>query len=55
MATLGRAVNHMTDQLIWMGLYYGAEPTTIGKRIQNVYPRYQNGTHTWNAHEWDVN
>ncbi len=47
-------VHHMTDQLVWMGLFHQAEPTMIANRLQNVMARYPSSTQAWNAHEWDV-
>ncbi len=50
----GQIVHHMTDQLVWMGLFHQAEPTMIANRLQNVMARNQGSTQAWNAHEWDV-
>ena len=47
-------IHHMTDQLIWMGLFHQAEPTVIDNRLQNVSARQQQSSQAWNAHEWDV-
>ncbi len=40
---------HLTDQVVVMYLYYGANATMVGNRISNVVPAYFG-----NAHEWDV-
>jgi ABC-type transport system substrate-binding protein len=47
-------VHHMTDQLVWMGLFHQAEPTMIANRLQNVAARHQGSTQPWNAQEWDA-
>ncbi len=54
MRVLGQIVHQMTDQLLWMGLFYDAEPTVVGKRVAFVTARAQTATQAWNAHEWDV-
>jgi peptide/nickel transport system substrate-binding protein len=52
---LGQIVNHSTDQVSVMGLFYGAEPTLISNRLLNAGPRgAQDTTNAWNAHEWDL-
>jgi peptide/nickel transport system substrate-binding protein len=50
MQVLGMAVNHMTSQVVAMGIYYAVDPTMISNRLQNV--RAQNTA--WNAHLWDL-
>jgi peptide/nickel transport system substrate-binding protein len=43
-------VNHMTGQVIVLGIYWALDPVLIGNRLVNI-----NGQNpTWNAHEWDV-
>lgn len=51
---LGEIVGHITEQLTLMGLFYGAEPTAVSTRVENVWPRIQASTQARNAHEWDV-
>ena len=50
----GRIVQHMTDQVVWMGLFYRTEPTLYSKRVQNFTAGPQGYTQAWNAHLWDV-
>lgn len=50
----GQIVSHMTDQLVWMGLFHQAEPTMIANRLINVTARHEGSVQSWNAHEWDV-
>src|SRR5207248_8549018 len=46
----GRIVEHLTSQVVPLGLFYDAAPVVIGNRLSNVVPR-QTG---WNAHEWQA-
>ena len=48
-------VQHMTDQVIWMGIFYDSEPMFISDRLRNVGPaEARPATPAWNAHLWDV-
>ena len=52
-----RALAHISEQLVWMGVYLRVEPAFMANRLVNVYPRRQpapGGIHVWNAHEWDL-
>jgi peptide/nickel transport system substrate-binding protein len=51
---LREIVHHMTEQLVWMGLYHEVNPSLIGSRLVGVTPRVADGTQAWNAHEWDI-
>ena len=51
---VGQILNHMTDRLVVMGLFYDAEPIVMSKRLRNVSGVPVSSKHTWNAHEWDV-
>jgi len=52
---LARIVNHMTDQLNVMGLWFNTEPIVVGKRLKNVAnKKVTGGYQAWNAHEWEV-
>jgi peptide/nickel transport system substrate-binding protein len=51
---LREIVQHMTEQLVWMGLYHEVNPSLIGNRLTGATPRVADGTQAWNAHEWDV-
>ena len=46
----GRIVEHLTSQVIPLGLFYDAAPVVIGNRLTNVIPRMVG----WNAHEWQA-
>jgi peptide/nickel transport system substrate-binding protein len=50
---LGDIVNHISDQLTAMGVFYAANPSMIGNRLRNAGARTQYSTESWNAHEWD--
>jgi peptide/nickel transport system substrate-binding protein len=47
-------VRHMTEQVVWMGLFYRMEPSMMANRMRNVTPGPQGYTQAWNAHAWDV-
>ncbi|MEA2640843.1 MAG: peptide/nickel transport system substrate-binding protein [Chloroflexota bacterium] len=47
-------IHQVTDQLVWMGLFFDTEPALVGNRLVNVGPRAEDSAQTWNAHEWDV-
>ena len=51
---LGAIVQHISDRLNAMGLFYAANPSMIAHRLRNVAARTQQSTEAWNAHEWDV-
>jgi peptide/nickel transport system substrate-binding protein len=46
----GRIVEHLTSQVVPLGLFYDAAPVVIGNRLSNVIPRMVG----WNAHEWEA-
>lgn len=47
-------IRWMTDQVIIMGLFYTVEAILVNNHIGNVHPRAPDGTHAWNAAQWDV-
>ncbi len=47
--SLQRVIQHMTDQVVMVPLYYAVMPTLISNRVINA-----GFDPTWNAHEWDV-
>jgi peptide/nickel transport system substrate-binding protein len=47
---LGQAVNHMTRNIVVIGVYSIVDPTMISNRLVSV----DLGNPTWNAHEWDL-
>jgi peptide/nickel transport system substrate-binding protein len=52
---LARIINHMTDKLNVMGLWFNTEPIVVGKRLRNVgNKKITGGYQAWNAHEWEV-
>ena len=52
--TLGQIVNHISDQLNVLGLFYVLNPSMIANRLVGVTTRNQESTEAWNAHLWDV-
>lgn len=52
---LGQILNHTTDQVTLIPIFYGTQPTMVSNRLLNVGPRRAaEGTNAWNAHLWDV-
>jgi ABC-type transport system substrate-binding protein len=48
-------VHHMTDQVVWMGLFYDTEPLLVSNRLKNVSAgNAPPALSTWNAYRWDV-
>jgi peptide/nickel transport system substrate-binding protein len=54
LSVLQQIVHHMTDQVVWMGLFYDVEPTMISNRVQNVTARKESSSQAWNAQDWTV-
>jgi ABC-type transport system substrate-binding protein len=46
---LQKVIEHMTDQVNMISLYYAPTSTMISKRVQNA-----GFDPTWNSHEWTV-
>ena len=51
---LGQVLHHISDQLIWIGLYHEVSPALIGRRLIDVGPPVLGPTQARNAQEWDV-
>jgi peptide/nickel transport system substrate-binding protein len=51
---LARIMNHITDQVTMMGLFYQTEPAMIGNRLQNAAAKKEGSTPVWNVHEWSL-
>jgi hypothetical protein len=50
MQALGAVVNHISDQLVVMGMIYDVAPVLIGQQIENV----ATPNPTWNIHQWTL-
>jgi hypothetical protein len=50
---LGDIMHVVTGEVIWMGLFYRADPTLIGSRVRNVMP-IGTWVQTWNAEQWEL-
>jgi peptide/nickel transport system substrate-binding protein len=46
---LGQIVRHMTDQVLYLTLFYQTSPVLVGTHLRNVTATAQG----WNAHAWD--
>jgi ABC-type transport system substrate-binding protein len=51
---LGQIVNHLTDRVIIMYLFWEVNPTALSNRLANVSARHFTAPESWNAHEWDL-
>ena len=51
---VGDIVHKMTDDVIWVPLFFDTEPTLINNRLINLDGRSDDSRHTWNAQDWDV-
>ncbi|MBM2810887.1 MAG: hypothetical protein HW416_1646 [Chloroflexi bacterium] len=47
-------VQHMTDRVTAIGVFYDVEPTMIGSRLTNVSARMKRSTQGWNAIDWGL-
>ena len=47
-------VRHITDQAVWLGLFYEIDPSLVSNRAKNVGGRGMVSTQSWNANQWDV-
>ncbi len=55
MQIAAQVVNHLTDNVVFLPMFYDLTPTMIGNRLVNVPTKVSQGnTVTWNAHLWDV-
>jgi len=52
---LGQIVQHMTDRLVTLGIFYTVEPSLVSSRLVNVAGRKgESSRQPWNVHEWDL-
>ena len=52
---LGSILNHLSDRVVALGVFYGPEPTLINNRLVNVHSAPgPYADETWNAHQWDI-
>jgi peptide/nickel transport system substrate-binding protein len=52
---LGQIVNHVTDRVTVMSLFYNTSPSLVADRLQNVAQQKDGRVlRPWNTHEWDV-
>jgi ABC-type transport system substrate-binding protein len=50
-----QVVNHISDQVAWMGMFHQTDPHVLANRIRNVtIPEASGATLLYNVHEWDV-
>ncbi|HZT05743.1 MAG TPA: ABC transporter substrate-binding protein [Chloroflexota bacterium] len=53
-AVIAQIEHRITDEAIWMTLFFDTEPALISNRLVNVHARGEDSNHAWNAYEWDV-
>lgn len=46
--------HQITDEVIWLTLFFDTEPTLIANRVINAGARGEDSNHAWNVYEWDV-
>jgi peptide/nickel transport system substrate-binding protein len=52
---LAQIINHTTDRLTLMGLFYDVEPIAVAHRLVNVAAgKTADSTPVWNADQWDL-
>jgi peptide/nickel transport system substrate-binding protein len=53
---VGRQIaQHVSDQIVWLDLFYDAQPVMVSARLKNVKVGKAAGAQdSWNANEWDV-
>jgi peptide/nickel transport system substrate-binding protein len=50
-----RIVQHVSEQVAWIGLFYQTEPDLMANRLLNVsVPKSSGSSRLWNIHEWDI-
>jgi ABC-type transport system substrate-binding protein len=54
MQVAGQIVQHMTDQVLVMGMFYDLSPAFVDSRLKNLTPMGGDGSLPWNAQEWDL-
>jgi hypothetical protein len=53
---VGRQImHHITDQVVWLDLFYDAAPMLISSRLKGVSAsKAESALDTWNVQDWDV-
>lgn len=51
---VGQIVQRMTEEVIWLTLFFDPEPSLIANRLVNVNAKPDDSSQTWNSHLWDV-
>jgi peptide/nickel transport system substrate-binding protein len=55
MDVLRGVIHHMTDQVVFLPLFYPVEPRVAATRLELLAPtRATRGTLAWNSHEWHL-
>jgi peptide/nickel transport system substrate-binding protein len=54
MQALAGAVQHQSEVLSHLGMFFGVSSTLVNNRLKNVTARGPVFSQAWNAHEWDV-
>ena len=47
-------VPQITEQAVWLGLFYEIDPALVNNKVRNVGGRGMLATQSWNAVRWDV-
>lgn len=52
---LAEIVQHWTDQVVSLGLFFEASPTLVSRRLVNLQPATVGSfNRAWNGYEWDL-
>jgi peptide/nickel transport system substrate-binding protein len=54
MLVLRDIVHLLSDELVFMGLFYTTTHTAVGKRVKNATARGPASTDGWNSEQWDL-
>lgn len=50
----GDIVNHMTENVITLPLFYEVSTHLVTNRASNILPNHKDSTIAWNSHLWDL-
>lgn len=51
---LRQIVQHVSDQVLLLGLFYDLDATVYAPRLHNVYGYHERSSQAWNVHLWEV-
>jgi peptide/nickel transport system substrate-binding protein len=51
---LKQLIHIVSDQVVFLGLFFNLEPTMVANRLRNIGARVPGSTQAWNADEWEA-